>query len=178
MAPPPDFSIVSAAPIRTSNRWKFCFARKLVSFSISRFGVCNSSIPSGIGASSRKDTRSRDIRACSAKFSKFSRRFGCLISSALANRLSRLSYVLINSAAVLMPIPGTPGTLSVLSPASDCTSITRLGITPNFSTTSSAPMRRFFIGSSMVTSPRTSCIKSLSEDTIIVARSLASATAA
>ena len=28
-------------------------------------------------------------------------------------------YVLINSAAVLIPIPGTPGTLSLESPAND-----------------------------------------------------------
>ena len=42
----------------------------------------------------------------------------CLIS------LSKFLYLLISSAAVLIPIPGTPGTLSEESPASDCTSIT------------------------------------------------------
>ena len=34
--------------------------------------------------------------------------------------------------AVLTPIPGTPGTLSLLSPARDCTSITFEASTPNF----------------------------------------------
>ena len=36
-------------------------------------------------------------------------------------------------------MPGTPGTLSTLSPASACTSITLSGFTPNFSRTASSP---------------------------------------
>ena len=55
----------------------------------------------------------------------------CLISFAEVKSFSRFPYLLINSAAVFTPIPGTPGTLSLLSPAKACTSITLLGATPN-----------------------------------------------
>ena len=65
-----------------------------------------------------------------------------------------------------MPMPGTPGTLSTLSPASACTSTTLSGVTPNFSSTSGSPISLFFMVSSMETRAPTSCIKSLSEDTI------------
>ena len=65
-----------------------------------------------------------------------------------------------------MPMPGTPGTLSVLSPASACTSTTLSGVTPNFSITSGSPMVLFFIVSSMETPGSMSCIKSLSDETI------------
>ena len=65
-----------------------------------------------------------------------------------------------------MPMPGAPGTLSTLSPASDCTSITLSGCTPNFSNTSGAQMRLSFTGSSMQICSLTSCIRSLSELTI------------
>ena len=58
---------------------------------------------------------------------------------------------MINCAAVLMPMPGTPGTLSVESPASACTSTTFSGGTPNFSITSGMPMRRSFMVSYIVT---------------------------
>ncbi len=73
---------------------------------------------------------------------------------------------MISWAAVLMPMPGTPGTLSTLSPARDCTSTTRSGSTPNFSITSAASIGLFLIGSSMVTPSPTSCIMSLSEETM------------
>ncbi len=43
----------------------------------------------------------------------------CFISSADFRSFSKVPYLLINSAAVLTPIPGTPGTLSLLSPARD-----------------------------------------------------------
>ena len=65
-----------------------------------------------------------------------------------------------------MPIPGAPGTLSTLSPQRACTSTTRSGPTPNFSITSARPMRTFFIVSSIDTRSPTSCIRSLSEETI------------
>ena len=55
----------------------------------------------------------------------------CFISSAFSNNFSNDPYLLINSAAVLTPIPGTPGTLSLASPASACTSIILFGLTPN-----------------------------------------------
>ena len=48
--------------------------------------------------------------------------------------------MLISSAAVLTPMPGTPGTLSTLSPHSAWTSMTLSGPTPNFSRTSASPI--------------------------------------
>ena len=66
-----------------------------------------------------------------------------------------------------MPIPGTPGTLSVESPASAWTSTTFCGGTPNFSITSAMPIRRSFMVSYMVTQSVTSCIRSLSEETMV-----------
>ena len=77
---------------------------------------------------------SREMRIWSAWPSSTSRRFGCLISPARASSVSRSPYSVMSCAAVLMPIPGAPGTLSTESPASACTSITRSGPTPNFST--------------------------------------------
>ena len=44
-------------------------------------------------------------------------------------------------------MPGTPGTLSLLSPAKACTSMTLLEFTPNFLSTSSSEINLFFIGS-------------------------------
>ena len=73
----------------------------------------------------------------------------------------------MSCAAVLTPMPGTPGTLSVESPIRDCTSITFSGGTPNFSTTSGMPILRSFIVSYMTTQSFTSCIRSLSEDTMV-----------
>ena len=71
-------------------------------------------------------------------------------------------------AAVLTPMPGTPGTLSVESPASACTSTTFSGGTPNFSITSGMPMRRSFMVSYITTLSVTSCIRSLSDETMVV----------
>ncbi len=75
---------------------------------------------------------------------------------------------MISSAAVFGPMPGTPGTLSDESPISDCTSMTFSGPTPNFSMTSARPMRLSFMVSYMTTVGPTSCIRSLSEETIVV----------
>jgi hypothetical protein len=77
------------------------------------------------------------MRASSAFSISFSRRLGCLISSARASRVSRSPYSSMSCAAVFTPMPGTPGTLSVESPARACTSTTLSGVTPNFSFTSS-----------------------------------------
>ena len=131
------------------------------------------SMPNSTGTSCFKRTSSRLIRACSANSISFSRRFGCLISCARASSVSRSPYSLISSAAVFTPIPGTPGTLSVESPASDCTSTTLSGGTPNFSITSSRPILLFFMLSSMTMPGSTSCIRSLSEDTIVTSPPLA-----
>ena len=68
------------------------------------------------------------MRACSANSIRFSRRFCCLISEARASRVSRSPYSASSCAAVFTPMPGTPGTLSTESPASDCTSITLSGV--------------------------------------------------
>ena len=43
------------------------------------------------------------------------------------------------SVAVFGPTPGTPGTLSLVSPVSARKSLTRLGATPSFSRTSVDP---------------------------------------
>src|SRR5665213_2323424 len=64
-------------------------------------------------------------------------------------------------------VPGVPGTLSVESPASACTSTTFSGGTPNFSITWAMPMRRSFMVSNIVTLSVTSCIRSLSEETMV-----------
>ena len=86
------------------------------------------------------------------------------ISDALFNKFSKFLYLFINSAAVFTPIPGTPGTLSELSPARDWTSITWWGFTPNFSNTSFSPITLLFIGSNNLILFETNCIKSLSEE--------------
>ena len=75
-------------------------------------------------------------------------------------------------------MPGTPGTLSVLSPISAWTSTTLSGPTPNFSATSGAAIRLSFIGSNMVTVSFTSCMRSLSDDTMTVWNPLAVASLA
>ncbi len=54
----------------------------------------------------------------------------------------------MRSAAVLGPMPSTPGTLSTLSPISAKRSPSRSGATPNFSRTSAGPSSLFFIVSS------------------------------
>ena len=74
---------------------------------------------------------------------------------------------MISCAAPFGPMPGTPGTLSVESPISACTSTILSGVTPNFSMTSAGPIGFCLIGSNMPTPGRMSCIKSLSEDTIV-----------
>ncbi len=73
----------------------------------------------------------------------------------------------MSCAAVLTPMPGAPGTLSVESPASAWTSTTLSGLTPNFSITASGPSFTFLIGSISSTPGRMSCIRSLSDDTIV-----------
>ena len=69
--------------------------------------------------------------------------------------------------AVLTPTPGTPGTLSTVSPTRACTSITLSGVTPNFSFTRSISMKIFLMGSYIFISFETSCIKSLSDEKIV-----------
>ena len=108
-----------------------------------------------------------EMRAFSAFSISASRRLSCLISPARASSVSRSPYSPISCAAVLTPMPGTPGTLSVESPISACTSITFSGGTPNFSITSAMPILLSFIVSYMSTQSLTSCIRSLSDDTMV-----------
>ena len=144
--------------------------RKSISFWWSGSRTRSSSSGFGTGAWSSSRTRRREIRACSAKSISFWRRAGCLISLARASSDSRSPYSVMSWAAVFTPMPGTPGTLSTLSPARACTSTTLSGATPNFSNTSPGPMGLFFSGSSIRTPGRTSCIMSLSDDTMVTSR--------
>ena len=76
------------------------------------------------GTSFFKVTNCLLIMALSLLDSNVSRLLFWGISDAFFNKFSRVLYLLISSHAVFIPMPGTPGTLSELSPASDCTSIT------------------------------------------------------
>ena len=119
----------------------------------------------GVSQSSR--TSSRDRRIWSAKSIRVWRRLSCLISPARASSVSRSPYSLISAEAVLMPMPGAPGTLSTLSPHRAWTSTTLSGGDAELLD----HLRRgrcamFFIGSSIDTRSPTSCIRSLSEETI------------
>ena len=117
-----------------------------------------------IGTSSFKVTNFLLSKALSLLAIKVSLLLFCLISDALSSRVSKSLYLLISSAAVLTPIPGTPGILSDESPASDWTSITCSGFTPNFSSTSFSPITLLFIGSNNLIFVETNCIKSLSDE--------------
>ena len=83
----------------------------------------------------------------------------------------------MSCAAVLMPMPGTPGTLSVGSPTSACTSTTlsgrhaelldHLGLADDaLRAVAGLPFWSPDAGSNITTPGRTSCIRSLSEETI------------
>ena len=64
-------------------------------------------------------------------------------------------------------MPGTPGTLSEVSPISDSASQTSSGPTPKLSITSARPIAFCFIGSHMAIPSATSCIRSLSDETMV-----------
>ena len=81
-------------------------------------------------------------------------------------------------AAVFTPMPGTPGTLSLESPISDCTSMTFDGGTPKRSNTSASPIALFFMVSYMMMPGRTICIRSLSEETMVTSAPASSACSA
>ena len=107
-----------------------------------------------------------------------SRFFDGFIAGAAASTASRSPNSPISWAAVFGPMPGTPGTLSTASPISACTSTSLSGGTPNFSITSAGPIGFCFIGSSIATPGRMSCIRSLSEETMVVRQPTASAASA
>ncbi len=155
---PPAARSTAAAPRRPALRRCAWSASRIPSRAGSRAALSGSgsrtpscSTGTSRGTSSLSVTSSRDSRACMANSVSRSRRLGCLISPARASSVSRSPYSLISSAAVLTPMPGTPGTLSVESPASACTSTTLSGGTPNLSRTSSGPMVLFFMVSSIDT---------------------------
>ena len=80
-------------------------------------------------------TNSLERRACSACSSNASRRRLLAIRSAFSTDSSSEPHSLIRETAPFIPIPGTPGTLSTLSPTNPKTSVTFSGGTPNFSVT-------------------------------------------
>ena len=168
-----------AAPKRLSilgiSDLKFCSSRKARTVAGSGSLTAKDSSGSGTGTSVQSVTSLRETRASSACSMRFSRRLGCLISSARASSESRSPYSVMSWAAVLTPMPATPGTLSDESPARAWTSMTLSGATPNFSLTSSTPMTRFFMASNMLMPSPTSCIRSLSEDTMVTSAPLARA---
>ena len=131
-------------------------ARTAVSASVTWSGTCVSRMTSAF-----------DSRAWSAKVMRLSRRLSCLISDARSSSVSRSPNSLMSRAAVFTPIPGTPGTLSEESPISACTSTTLDGGTPKRSITSASPIALFFIVSYMRMPGWTSCIRSLSEETMV-----------
>ncbi len=142
-------------------------SRKAASTAGSGSATARSSMAAGRGVSQSSCTSWRDRRIWSAKLIRVSRRLGCLISPARASSVSRSPYSLISWAAVLIPMPGAPGTLSTESPQSAWTSTTFSGGTPNFSITCSRPIFRFFMVSSMKTRSPTSCIRSLSDEMMV-----------
>jgi hypothetical protein len=89
---------------------------------------------------------------------------GCLISRPRQQRVQIADIRSISCAAVLTPMPGAPGTLSTLSPASACTSITFSGGDAELLHHPSASMRLSFIVSTHHDAVVTSCIRSLSEE--------------
>ena len=92
----------------------------------------------------------------------------CFILWTLFTKFSTSPKSFTNCAAVFGPIPGTPGILSDESPDNACTSITFSGPTPNFSITFSLVISFFFKGSIIETLVSKSCIKSLSEEIIVI----------
>ena len=108
------------------------------------------------------------MRAASACSISMSRRLPGFMAGAAASTPSTVPNSWISWDAVLGPMPGTPGTLSTLSPISACTSTTSEGGTPNFSITSAAPIGFCLIGSCICTRSSISCIRSLSELTMVV----------
>ena len=93
------------------------------------FTSSSSSVTSN-GMSQSSWTSLRERRIWSAWSMSVWRRLGWEISSARARRESRSPNSWMRRAAVLIPMPGAPGTLSTESPASAWTSTTRSGGTP------------------------------------------------
>ncbi|MCY1234572.1 hypothetical protein D9M72_471570 [compost metagenome] len=140
---------------------------------------CGSRLSSSSGTSSGvsvlSSTSWRDRRARSALAMMFSRRLACLISPARASSVSRSPYSSSSWAAVFGPMPGMPGTLSVESPVIAWRSIIFSGGTPHFSMTSGIEICLSFMLSYIDTFDVTSCIRSLSDETMVTPAPAASA---
>ena len=109
------------------------------------------------------------ICACREKFLIRSARDLFVILSVLAKTSSRLPNLLINSIAVASPIPGTPGMLSLVSPAKAIISTILSGVTPNlFFTQPSSIIKLSLFGLITFTLPLTTCNISLSAVTIMI----------
>ena len=147
--------------------------KKAISSRPSTLGVASAS--SGVSSRTSRTSVTSDfdmrMRSTFSGSVNASRRFGCLISCARASSVSRSPYSPISCAAVLIPMPGAPGTLSVESPASAWMSTTLSAPRPKYSTTSAGPMRRSSrspeAGSYIETPGPISCIRSLSAETIM-----------
>ena len=94
-----------------------------------------------------------------------------LTLSRLASSASSDPNSVISLAAVLIPIPRTPGTLSTGSPMSANMSTTWSGRTPFESKSSSTPSVLSDCGSKRCVRSSTSCPRSLSRLTILISRS-------
>ena len=153
------------------SRW--LIERKPISSSqVASLGGSGSAMPrsligSGSGASSRRMTSWREMRAACACAISASRRLDGFIAGAAARMLSRSPYSATRALAFLGPMPGTPGTLSTASPISAWTSTTLSGPTPKRACTSASPIGFCLIGSIMPTLGRINCIRSLSEETMV-----------
>ena len=100
-------SVLNSIFVKKSNNFSGTGALNSRSSSSNFNGVLQSSV-----------TNSLDILICSSLSMSACRLLGCLISPDRRSNSSRSPNSLIKVAAVLMPMPGAPGTLSTLSPAS------------------------------------------------------------
>ena len=135
---PSGSSAPSPSATRRSSVVNSSLRMKAVSASASGARTAVSASGTSTGTCVSRITSAFDSRAWSAKVMRLSRRLSCLISEARSSSVSRSPYSLMRSAAVLTPIPGTPGTLSEESPISACTSTTLDGGTPKRSITSAS----------------------------------------
>ncbi len=100
-------------------------------------------LPRGVFLSSV--TSCLDIKANSLFSIRLFFNFSRSTWSIFSYKPSKLPNLWISCAAVFGPIPLTPGTLSLLSPISDWTSITLSGVTSNLSLTSGSRMNLSFM---------------------------------
>ncbi len=159
-APSPASSRVSSNRVKPSDVYR---ARSVC---VSGSRRSSPAQPASIGTSDRSVESSRLSRASSACAIRPSRAFFAFTCSADASSVSRSPYSPISFAAPFSPMPFTPGMLSEGSPTRARTSSSFDGGTPKRSSTAAASMRRPLPVSSISTPPPTSCIRSLSVETM------------